>query len=80
MPSAGLKARAIDGRGPGLAEILIQDDDVLRLPAQRQGSLAQRILVLGALGVRPPIRSVARTNGVWASAGARRRSRGGRLS
>src|SRR4051794_22785832 len=46
-----LEADPIGSRGSGLTLITIDDDDLLGGPAQSDGSLAQRVLTGGALGV-----------------------------
>ena len=46
-----LKALPVGGRGSRLALVVVDDDDLLFAPAQRQGAAAQVVLPLGALGV-----------------------------
>ncbi len=46
-----LETLAIDRAGPRLAEIAVDDDDPIIGPAQRDGTLAESILALRALGI-----------------------------
>src|SRR5262249_39387718 len=46
-----LKASAIGCRGAGVAQILIDDDDSVGIPAQGQGTFAQRVLPRRAFGI-----------------------------
>src|SRR5260370_5607653 len=45
------KTFTIDCRSARLPEIIVDDHDVLGMPAQRDGTLPQRVLTLGALRV-----------------------------
>src|SRR5205807_858605 len=46
-----LKADALAGIGRGLAQILVDDGDLLGVPAERQRLLAEAVLALGTLAV-----------------------------
>src|SRR5260370_20260582 len=45
------KTVTIEGRSARLPEIIVDDHDVLGMPAQRDGTLPQHVLTLGALRV-----------------------------
>ena len=46
-----LEAFPVRGRGPGVALVAVDDDDLLGRPAQGDGPLAQGVLAGGGLGV-----------------------------
>ena len=46
-----LKAFPVGGRGAGLAQIAVDDDDLIDGPAERDRALTQGVLPLRALGV-----------------------------
>jgi hypothetical protein len=46
-----LKTLAVCGRSPGLSQVAVDDDDVIGIPAERDGTLPESVLTFGALGV-----------------------------